>query len=177
MADKLYAKIDGKIVAVNIEGTVGGGSGGISRKVLYSTSRASTLAAGTAFEVPEYVLGDNSLEVFLNGVRLSKGVEYAEASTTTVAFTSAIPPTYEITAVSYAGADAGTRAVQTDESRSAVIAAGTAYSVPQYVLGAGKLTVYLGGVKCEEFQESTTTAIIFTSAIPADMPIVVVVEA
>ena len=106
MADKLYVKIDGKIVAVNIDGT-GGGSGGISRKVLYSTSRASTLAAGTTFEVPEYVLGDNSLEIFLNGVRLSKGVEYAEASTTTVAFTSAIPPTYEITAVSYAGTDAG----------------------------------------------------------------------
>ena len=84
---------------------------------------------------------------------------------------------YKRQAVSYAGTDAGTRAVQTDESRSAVIAAGRAYSVPQYVLGTGKLTVYLGGVKCEEFQESTTTTIIFTSAIPADMPIVVVVEA
>lgn len=171
MTDRLYVKKDGQIVPVAIEGS----GGATSRSVFYSTSRSSTLTAGTAFTVPQYVVGDYSLEVFLNGLRLTKGVEYTEASTTTIAFTSDIKPTDEITAVSYAGST-GARAVQTDESRSAVIAAGTSYTVPTYPLGAQKLSVYLGGLKFEDFEEATATSIRFLTAIPAKMPITVVVE-
>ena len=69
--DALYVKTAGSLQRIEI----GGEGGSVSRKVLTSSNRSAVLAVGTAFEVPEYTKGDNSLSVFLNGLLCTKGVE------------------------------------------------------------------------------------------------------
>lgn len=74
------------------------------------------------------------------------------------------------------GGSGATQTVQTDKSRDAVLAAGTAYTVPAHTVGKGVL-VYLGGLLYTDFTDVSTTTISFDVDIPATMEIVVVVEA
>ena len=155
---------------------IGGEGGSVSRKVFTSSNRSSVLAAGTAFEVPTYTKGDNSLSVFLNGLLCTKGVEYTEATTTSVSFTSDIPADYEITAVVISGSGVGTQTVQADESRASVLKAGAAYAVPSHTVGENRLKVYLGGFLADDWEETSATTIVFGFDIPAVMPIVVIAD-
>lgn len=64
-------------------------------------------------------------------------------------------------------------------SRSSVLTAGTAFTVPEYEMGSGRLHVYLDGILCLEgtanqYTEVTTTTIKFNDNIPSDMEIVVI---
>lgn len=155
---------------------IGGEGGSVSRKVFTSSNRSSVLAAGTAFEVPTYTKGDNSLSVSLNGLLCTKGVEYTEVSTTSISFTSDIPTDYEITAVVLSGSGIGTQTVQADESRASVLKAGTAYAVPSHIVGENRIKVYLGGFLADDWGETSATTITFGFDIPAVMPIVVIAE-
>ena len=101
--DALYVKTAGGLQRVEIGGTGGGGS--VSRKVFTSSNRSAVLTAGTAFEVPEYTKGDNSLSVYIGGLLCSKGVEYNEVTAKTISFTSDIPVDFEITAVVYSSSE------------------------------------------------------------------------
>lgn len=97
MAYSLWAKTADGLERVAVEGAGGGGS--VTRKVLTSSVRSEVLAAGTAFTVPTYTLGDNSLAVYIGGLLCSKGVEYTEETSKTISFTSDIPADFEITVV------------------------------------------------------------------------------
>lgn len=103
MAYSLWAKTADGLERVAIEGTGGGGS--VSRKVLTSAVRDAVLTAGTAFEVPEYTKGDNSLAVYIGGLLCTKGVEYNEVTAKTISFTSDIPADFEITVVVYSSSE------------------------------------------------------------------------
>ena len=170
--DALYVKTASGLQKVEI----GGEGGSVSRKVFTSSNRSSVLAAGTAFEVPTYTKGDNSLSVFLNGLLCSKSVEYTEVSTTSISFTSNIPADYEITAVVIGGSGAGTQTVQADESRASALKAGTAYAVPSHTVGENRIKVYLGGFLADDWEETSATTITFGFDIPALMPIVVIAD-
>ena len=172
MADALYIKTADGPVKVEIEG----GSGGISHKVFTSVSRSAVISSGTAWTVPSYTMGDNSLSVFVNGLLCIKGQQYAEASSTTITFTFDVPTDFELTAVVTNGTGDETRAVQTDTSRTAVISAGTAYTVPSHGVGEQRLQVYLDGLQYRDFAELSATQISFDIDIPTTMEIVVVVN-
>jgi hypothetical protein len=52
-----------------------------------STTRIVATAGQTVFTVPNYSLGINAIQVFLNGVKLSVATDYAETNTTTITLT------------------------------------------------------------------------------------------
>lgn len=172
MADSLYIKTTDGPVKVEIEG----GSGGVSHKVFTSTSRSAVITAGTAWTVPSYTVGDNSLAVFVNGLRCIKSQQYVEASSTTITFTFDVPTDFELVVIVTSSSGKATRAVQTDTSRTAVISAGTAYTVPSYALGEQRLQVFLDGLQYCDFTEVSATQISFDIDIPTTMEIVVVVN-
>ena len=101
--DALYVKTASGLQRVEIEGA--GGSGSVSRKVITSSKRAEVLAAGTAFTVPPYTMGDNSLSVYIGGLLCSKGVEYNEVTAKTISFTSDMPADFEITVAVYSSSE------------------------------------------------------------------------
>lgn len=175
MADALYVKTSDGFVKVNIGGGSSEGST-TTRKVLVSSVRDEVLSAGTAMTVPEYVLGDNSLELTWNGLLLSKGTHYAEASITTVTFTFDVAVDDVVVATVYnSSSSSATRAVQTDTGRSAVLAAGTEYAVPSHPQSEGKLQVFLDGLQYTDFIDASTTSISFDIDIPATTEITCVV--
>lgn len=173
--DALYVKTTSGLQKVEIGGTGGGGS--VSRKVFTSSNRSETLTAGTALVVPAYTKGDNSLSLEWNGLQLAKDVDYAEVTTTTVTFAFNLAKNDVVRAVVIGGSGVGSMAVAVDESRGAVLAAGTAYAVASHPLAENRVSVFLNGVAYTDFQEATATTIKFLDDIPATMQIVVRVEA
>lgn len=173
--DALYVKTASGLQRVEIEGTGGGGS--VTRKVLTSSTRSGVLTAGTAFEVPAYTKGDNSLSLEWNGLHLVKDVDYAEATTTTVTFAFDLAKNDVVRAVVIGGSGVGSMTVAVDERREAVLAAGTAYAVASHPLAENRVSVFLNGVAYTDFHEVTQTTITFDDDIPATMQIVVRVEA
>ncbi len=172
MADALYVKVNGEITPVQLNEK----AGGIFYKVFTSRSRDAVLTKGTEWSVPSYVMGDNSLSIFVNGLRCIKGAEYSEASTTSVTFSFDIPKDFELSAEVVTSTTDATRIVQTDQSRSAVLKAGALYTIPSYALGEQRLQVFLDGMQYRDFTEVSTTQISFDIDIPTTMEIVVVVN-
>lgn len=72
------------------------------------------------------------------------------------------------------GGGTATRTVQTDDGRSAVLTAGTAYIVPSHI--TGRLTVYLDGCLYTGFTDASATTITFSDDIPTWMQIVVIAD-
>lgn len=77
------------------------------------------------------------------------------------------------TAVPFPGSEGGSVAVNTltSSGRSSVIAAGTAFDVPTYTVGASELQVWIDGLLCvkgEQYEEASATTITFTFDLPAD---------
>lgn len=95
MTDSLYVKTSGGILPIAIEGTGGGGG---TRKVVTSNSRESVLTAGTAWTVPQHTVGGDELLVWIDGLLCTRGVEYTDASATTITFTSDIPAAFSLAA-------------------------------------------------------------------------------
>lgn len=63
---------------------------------LLSRQRGSVTATSgqTVFTVPfTYTVGNNSMNVYINGVRQLLGTSYTETNTTTVTFSAAVPVT------------------------------------------------------------------------------------
>ena len=89
MTDSLYVKTAGGILPIAIEGT---------RKVVTSDSREAVLAAGTAWTVPQHTVDSNELTVYIEGLLCTRGVEYTDASATTITFTSDIPAAFSLAA-------------------------------------------------------------------------------
>lgn len=135
-----------------------------------------TLSSGTALAVPTYTMGSNLLAVYFNGLLLSKDVEYSEVSSTSIAFTFDITTDDLVEVICYSGSTSsgtGTMTTAVDVSRSAVISAGTAYTVADHTVGENRLTVYLDGLQYTDFSETSRTSIVFDVDIPATMSIVV----
>ncbi len=68
-----------------------------------------------------------------------------------------------------------TRKVVTSDSRSAVLSAGTAWTVPQHTVGSNELLVWIEGLLCisgVEYTDTSATTITFTSDIPTDFSLV-----
>lgn len=174
MTDSLYVKTAGGILPIAIAGS-GGGSGTVIKK-LVSSVRPSVLTAGSAFTVPEYVIGSNNLELFWNGLLLAKGSHYTEESSTTVTFTFDLTIDDVVVATVYnATTGTATRTVQTDTQRTSVITAGTSYQVPNHPVLENKLQVYLDGLQYTDFTDVSTTTISFSDDIPTTAEIVCVV--
>ena len=171
--DALYVKTASGLQRVE----VGGEGGSVSRKVFTSSNRSAVLTAGTAFEVPEYTKGDNSLSLEWNGLHLAKDVDYVETTTTAVTFTFDLAKDDVVRAVVIGGSGVGTTTVAVDESRDAVLKAGTTYTVASHPLAENRVSVFLNGVSYSDFREVTQTTITFDDDIPATMQIVVRVEA
>ena len=153
--------------------------GGVVVNSVYSENRANDIAIGTAFDVPKYELGNNSLQVFINGLLCVKDTHYVEKTTSTITFTSIIPKDATITAVvtTSSGATSLSTAIATSESRGNPIPAGQTYTTPPYTVGSDFLKVYLNGVLAVNqvnYEEVSKTSIRFTSEIPTDMQICVV---
>ena len=77
------------------------------------------------------------------------------------------------TAVPFPGSEGGSVAVKTltSSGRSSVIAAGTAFDVPTYTVGASELQVWIDGLLCvkgEQYTEVSNSTIAFTFDLPAD---------
>lgn len=176
--DALYVKTASGLQKVEIGGTGGGGS--VSRKVFTSSNRSETLTAGTALVVPTYTKGDNSLSLEWNGLHLAKGVDYTEATTTTVTFAFDLATNDVVRAViiggSGVGSSAGSITTTVDERRDTVLTAGTTYAVAAHPLLENRVSVFLDGVAYTDFEEATATTIKFLDDIPATMQIVVRVE-
>lgn len=71
---------------------------GVSRKVVTSNSREAVLTAGTAWTVPQHTVDSNELAVYIEGLLCTRGVEYTDASATTITFTSDIPADFSLVA-------------------------------------------------------------------------------
>ncbi len=95
MTDSLYVKTASGILPIAIEGTGGGGG---TRKVVTSNSREAVLTAGTAWTVPQHTVDSNELAVYIEGILCTRGVEYTDASSTTITFTSDIPAAFSLAA-------------------------------------------------------------------------------
>lgn len=72
--------------------------GGVSRKIVTSNSREAVLTAGTAWTVPQHTVDSNELAVYIEGLLCTRGVEYTDASATTITFTSDIPAEFSLVA-------------------------------------------------------------------------------
>lgn len=173
MTDSLYVKTAGGIFPIAIEGT--GGSGGSTIARLVSRNREAVIPAGTAFAVPTYTLGGNSLTVNYNGLMLALGKDYIEESTTSVKFAFDIAVDDVIVATAYGASATDTRSMQVSASRTETIATGTSYQVPTYSLGRHSVQVYLDGLQYTDFTEVDTTHIAFDIDISPTTEIVVVV--
>ena len=171
--DALYVKTASGLQRVEI----GGEGGSVSRKVFTSSNRSAVLTAGTAFEVPAYTKGDNSLSLEWNGLHLAKDVDYTETTTATVTFAFDLAKDDVIRAVVIGGSGVGSMTVAVDESRDAVLTAGTAYAVASHALAENRVSVFLNGVAYTGFHEVSQTKITFDDDIPATTQIVVRVEA
>lgn len=174
MGYKAYIK-DGSSV-VPFPGSEGGS---VSVNTLTSSGRPSAIAAGTTFAVPTYTVGSSELQVWVDGLLCVKGDQYTEVSNSTIAFTFDLPADVSVTATATTavGATAFTTSVQASASRSGPIASGELYAVPEYTVGSSMCEVYLDGLQAQigsVWEEASSTAIRFLTAIPADMEIVAV---
>lgn len=98
MANSLYYKdADGTYKQLEL----GGAGDGVSVQKIVSSSRSSVLTAGTAFAVPQYVMGENRLLVHLDGLLCSAGAEnqYIEDTTTSIKFNDDIATDIEISVI------------------------------------------------------------------------------
>ena len=177
MATSLYYKeVNGEYKKIDTGGA-GGGVGEVTVTSLVSTGRKAPIAAGEAFTVPTHAPDSDALQIFLNGLLCAKGREYVEASATSVTFTEVIPADWEITATVTASADGALLSeTAVSESRSAVLSAGTAFTVPSHTVGLGKIKVFLDGLLCQagvHFFDLGETEISFSADIPPTMQIVV----
>lgn len=173
MAVKAYVLVDGK--PEELAGS--GGSGSIAQTVWSSTQRDAVLPAGAALTVPSYVAGASQIAVCVDGLMLARGRDYEEASSTTITFAFDLEADSVVTVVTTVSSQEAGASVVLDDSRSSVIAAGAAYSVPPHTVGL--LRCWLDGVACVpglHFTNETETSIAFTSDIPADMQIIIRVE-
>lgn len=173
MAVKAYVLVDGK--PEEIGGS--GGSGAIAQTVWSSTQRVAVLPASTPLTVPSYVAGASHIAVSVDGLMLARGRDYEEASSTTITFAFDLEADSVVTVVSNVSSQESAASVVVDESRSSVISAGAAYSVPSHTVGL--LRAWLDGVACapgRDFTSETETSIAFTSDIPADMQIIIRIE-
>lgn len=173
MTDSLYVKTASGPVLLDL-GTGGGGSGTVTRQVFTATN--ITLSAGAEWTVPTYTPGSNLLAVYWNGLLLSKDIDYSESSATGVTFNFDITADDILQAVIFAGTSStgsGTMTTVVDDSRSAVISAGTSYAVTDHAIGENRLSVFLNGLQYSDFSETSRTSIVFDIDIPADMAIVV----
>lgn len=101
--DTLYVKTASGVVPINLAASSGGGG-----KVIVTRERqvlSSTLKAGTAFEVPEHVVGSSNLIVCYNGALCVAGADeqYVDVSSTTIKFNDDLPAFSEIDAIYYEG--------------------------------------------------------------------------
>lgn len=135
-----------------------------------------TLSAGTALAVPSYTMGSDLLAVYFNGLLLGKSIEYTETSATSVTFTFDITTDDEVKVIVFSGSTesgGGTMTTAVDASRSAVITAGTAYTVADHTVGENRLQVFLDGLEYTDFSETSRTSIVFDVDIPTDMCVTV----
>lgn len=73
-------------------------------------------------------------------------------------------------------ASGGVRVSTQTETVENEIASGQSYSVPEYSMGSGKLSVFIDGILCSvgvEYYEETSTSIYFTSEIPAGIELTI----
>lgn len=161
---------------------VGDGSDGtIKTTVLNSVDRGSVLSAGTAFTVPEYELGSNNLQVYLNGLLCLAGSDkqYVEDTSTTIKFNDDIPADAEISALATIGSSyEGVlyNRVVVSESREADLAIGEQFAVPEHVVGYGRLRVFIDGLILQEgfdFAEVNSSAITFNFVLPSSSQVCV----
>lgn len=101
--DALYVKTASGLQKVEIAGSGGGGCRVVVTRVRQVLP--SALKAGTAFEVPEHVVGSSNLIVCYNGVLCVAGADeqYVDASSTTIKFNDDLPAFSEIDAIYYEG--------------------------------------------------------------------------
>ena len=82
---------------------VGGGSGAseIKTEIVRSINRDSIITAGSNYSVPNYIVGNNSLEVYMDGLLACKGAEnqYEEVNNSNIKFNDDIPTSMEITII------------------------------------------------------------------------------
>lgn len=173
MTDSLYVKTAGGILPIAIGGT--GGSGGSTIARLVSRNREAVIPAGTAFAVPTYAIGGNSLTVNYNGLMLALGKDYTEETTTSIKFAFDIAVDDVIVATAYGASATDTRAMQVSISRTETIAVGASYQVPTYSLGSQTVQVYLDGLQYTDFTEVDATHIAFDIDISPTIEIVVIV--
>jgi hypothetical protein len=129
--------------ALLLASTGGGGGGETPVGGIDRASSAVPLTGGqTLVVVPEYTAG--YLDVYLNGVRLVDGVDYALTSSTSVTLSDPAVAGDLLEAVSYSQAGGVVRAV----TSSTATAGQTAIVVPNYT--AGYVDVHLNGVRLVE---------------------------
>nr|WP_154957617.1 hypothetical protein [Paenibacillus xylanexedens] len=66
----------------------------------YTSSPNSRLSTVRDFQIPRYVIGANSTEVFLDGIRMDVGDDYIEYSDTLIRFTFDVPKEARVTVIS-----------------------------------------------------------------------------
>lgn len=65
----------------------------------FTSSPNSRLSITRDFQVPRYVVGSNSAEVFLDGIRMDAGDDYIEYSDTVIRFTFDVPKEARVTVI------------------------------------------------------------------------------
>ncbi len=139
-------------------GSIGGGT-----TAAYQRTAGTGNGSQTVFTVPAYVIANNSLLVYNDGVLMTVTTDYTETSSTSITFNTApangavlsfviasIAPTYTY-------------------NRTAATGNGstTVFSTPTYTIGNSSLLVYNGGVLMSvtlDYTETSTSSITFVTA-------------
>lgn len=136
-----------------------------------SGSRSAVVTAGSDFTVPEYVVGSGRLQIWMDGLLCMAGDDpalhtYKEVGpvggvSTVIQFHQDIGQSFEIytralTTRAVVGTsqqmplmpDAASVLLSAGGSRGDVIAAGSDFTVPDYVVGSNRLQVFMDGLLC-----------------------------
>ena len=65
----------------------------------FTSAPNSRLSTTRDFQVPRYVIGSNSAEVFLDGIRMDAGDDYIEYNDTLIRFTFDVPKEARVTVI------------------------------------------------------------------------------
>ena len=128
--------------------------------------RSSTIAAGTEWDVPEYIVGKAQLEVFVDGLACMAGSQYAEVGnadeqSAKIVWNFDLPTDMDVIIRQVTILDTTGATIEEIRSlggeRANAIASGTEFTVPPYLVGSGRLEIFVDGVACmkgEQYEES-----------------------
>lgn len=146
-----------------------------------SRNTQATISGTTVYTVPTYVMGANTLLVFIDGVKQYMGVSYTETSATSITLLSPVVTGKELTTIAYDRS--GTATIDRNALASAAFNQTVYATLPYYFTTNGSdihnvgIMVYAGGVAqtSRSCSKTSGTSIALAPGIAAGTPVEVYV--